>query len=118
MNTHIVDFEKASPHVVLGVQPNLLCVVDDEQIMGDILKEIAIERQFDYKYYSSGEQALNEFKKNPPALVFLDVNMPGMNGLEVLQELKRFSPESKVVIRLWIIGILLALLTLSTFKVR
>ncbi|OGL47867.1 MAG: hypothetical protein A2161_18605 [Candidatus Schekmanbacteria bacterium RBG_13_48_7] len=97
-NTKIVDFEKASGSLSLEVQTNFISVVDDEQIMGEIFAEVLKEKRFIYKYFPNGKDALVEFRKNPPGLVFLDVNMPGMNGLEVLQQLRSFSPDSRVVI--------------------
>ncbi len=48
---------------------------------------------------SNGEDALDLFSKvpSPIDIVFLDENMPGMSGLETLQEIKRLHPEVPVV---------------------
>ena len=46
---------------------------------------------------SNGEDALDYFGQQPIDIVFLDENMPGMTGLETLQEIKRLHPEVPVV---------------------
>ena len=46
---------------------------------------------------SNGEDALDALTESVPAIVFLDENMPGMTGLETLQEIKRLHPEVPVV---------------------
>ena len=46
---------------------------------------------------SNGEDALDYFSQQPIDIVFLDENMPGMTGLETLQEIKRLHPEVPVV---------------------
>ena len=45
---------------------------------------------------SNGEDALDALAEAVPAIVFLDENMPGMTGLETLQEIKRLHPEVPV----------------------
>ena len=46
---------------------------------------------------SNGEDALDALDETVPDIVFLDENMPGMSGLETLQEIKRIHPEVPVV---------------------
>ena len=46
---------------------------------------------------SNGEDALDVIESDVPDIVFLDENMPGMTGLETLQEIKRLHPEIPVV---------------------
>ena len=47
---------------------------------------------------SNGEDAIDTLAKAVPNIVFLDENMPGMSGLETLQEIKRLHPEVPVVV--------------------
>ena len=46
---------------------------------------------------NSGNEAVEEFKKNSFDLVFLDENMPGMSGLKALEEIKILNPNTPVV---------------------
>jgi len=45
----------------------------------------------------NGHDAIRLFREHKPDVVFLDVFMPGLNGLEALKEIKRISPTAKVV---------------------
>lgn len=45
-----------------------------------------------------GEEALKKFEAAKPDLVFLDVQMPKLNGLQLLEKLKKISPETEVII--------------------
>ncbi len=45
-----------------------------------------------------GEGALQKLKIVSPDLVILDINMPGMNGIEVLRQIKEINPKMPVVL--------------------
>lgn len=47
---------------------------------------------------SSGRQAIELFKKEIPDAVLLDLKMPGMDGIETMQELKRIDPDIPIII--------------------
>lgn len=68
-------------------KPMILCV-DDEPTNLRFLMEILKE---DYQVYlaPTGERALTFLQKRRPDLILLDVEMPGMNGYEVIREIKK-----------------------------
>lgn len=71
--------------------------VDDEI---DLLQPYIIYlkgKGYDVTTATNGEDALDHLSESVPAIVFLDENMPGMTGLETLQEMKRLHPEVPVV---------------------
>lgn len=63
-------------------------VVDDEPVNREIMQEI-LEQEYDVEYAESGAQCLDYVQKNKPGLILLDINMPGMSGYEVCQQLKQ-----------------------------
>lgn len=45
----------------------------------------------------NGEQAVEAYKKYHPDLVLMDINMPGMNGLDALKAIRAYDPHARVV---------------------
>jgi DNA-binding NarL/FixJ family response regulator len=47
--------------------------------------------------FSNGEEALTKLAMNPPDFVLMDINLPGMSGIECTRELKRLLPDVQVI---------------------
>lgn len=77
--------------------PKIL-VVDDEVRILDSLKGILLDEGYQVSVATSGEQALEEIFKDVPDLVLLDIWLPGMDGLAVLEEIKRHFVTLPVII--------------------
>ncbi len=79
-------------------------VVDDEQDV-EMLFRLKFRRELkehniDFQFAFSGDEALNYLKGTNPIdvmLILSDINMPGMNGLELVQKIKNMHPEVKVM---------------------
>ncbi|MBI5789714.1 MAG: response regulator [Candidatus Schekmanbacteria bacterium] len=77
-------------------KPHIL-VVDDEEIVRLNIERI-LEEEYSVKSAASGEEALILIKKEDFDLVLTDLVMKGMNGLTLLDEIKRLLPEMIVII--------------------
>jgi two-component system nitrogen regulation response regulator NtrX len=75
-----------------------ILVVDDEKSIRDSLKIILEYEKYGVLLAKDGREALSVFEREAVDLVLLDIKMPGMDGLEVLQEMKRRDPTMAVVI--------------------
>jgi len=75
-----------------------ILIVDDEQDMLDLLKR-SLEPDLDCRVTTatSGEEALKRLAKDAFDLVLADIKMPGMDGLELLEIVKRNNPQQTVV---------------------
>ena len=75
-----------------------ILLVDDEahirKFISLLLRHLGVERIFEA---ANGSLALEVFKKEKPGLVLLDVNMPVMDGIETLRQLKQVDPDCLVV---------------------
>ncbi len=79
----------------MGEKIKVLMVDDEEQFRATI-KKILDRRGFETILAGSGEEAVERITEKPDVVV-LDIKMPGMDGLEVLQEIKRRSPDLPVI---------------------
>ena len=67
-----------------------ILVVDDEEQIRRALRSILSARKYDVVLAENGERALDLAIDNAPDLVILDMAMPGMNGLQVCEELRNW----------------------------
>ena len=74
-----------------------ILVVDDEEPIRKTLRMALEYEGYDVSESSSGQEALVLIEREPPDLVFLDIKMPGMDGLEVLEKLTEKSPSPPVI---------------------
>lgn len=74
-----------------------ILVVDDEEPVLDFLKEVVESHGYGFLSARTGEEALNKIKEMQPDLVILDIVMPGLDGLEVLRQIRREHRELPVV---------------------
>ncbi len=76
--------------VVRGLPPNIetIMVVDDEPELIAILRDILEQNGYRVISATDGLQVFDVLKNHKPDLILLDIDMPQMNGLEVLARLK------------------------------
>lgn len=74
-----------------------ILVVDDELVVCEMLKQFLTDMGYEVRYANSGTSAFETFKEFSPHFIFLDVIMPEMSGLEVLQKIREVDKETKVI---------------------
>jgi len=74
-----------------------ILVVDDEPNIVRTVSDILQDEGFEVVSAADGESALKMVEEELPDLALLDIALPGMDGLEVLRQLKEFSPGLPVV---------------------
>ncbi|MGD8611451.1 MAG: FAD-dependent oxidoreductase [Desulfobacterales bacterium] len=74
-----------------------ILVVDDELVVRDSLREWLQEEGFSVDMAASGPEALERMTKQAYQLMLLDIKMPEMDGVEVLQKAKEILPELNVI---------------------
>ena len=73
-------------------------VVDDEPVVADTILEILKEEGIDGFAFSSGHDALNWFPRINPDAVIMDVVMPGISGIAAGIEMRKQSPNCRVIL--------------------
>lgn len=74
-----------------------LLIVDDEASLGELLVEFFTQKDFITSSVVNADQALDYLKNNPVDVVVSNINMPGMNGLE-MAEIIRKKYSSRIII--------------------
>lgn len=72
-------------------------VVDDEPSARMLLEEFLTPKGYDVITASNGEEALRLVKEQRPHLILLDVCMPKLSGIEVLQRVRQIDPSIGVI---------------------
>ncbi|MGB5747449.1 MAG: response regulator [Desulfobacterales bacterium] len=73
-------------------------VIDDDVVVGRSFDRVLSDKGYDVKTALSGEEALETLDKSNFDVVFTDIKMPGMDGLEVTERIKAKCPWTPVVV--------------------
>ena len=76
--------------------PSIL-IVDDDVGMVETLEDILSARSYDVVTADSGEAAIEHVRRRTFDVVLMDIKMPGLNGVEALQVMRRITPGLKVI---------------------
>jgi len=79
------------------MEPKRILVVDDEENARIGLSRLLAKEGFIVDSVSNGFEALNYLRQQDVNLIVTDINMPGMNGITFLKELKQKLPQSNVI---------------------
>lgn len=75
-----------------------ILLVDDEEGIQMLYREELEESGYEVISAYTGEEGLKKFRSEAPDLVILDIQMPGMNGIETLRQMKMDNPELPVIL--------------------
>jgi len=76
-----------------------ILIVDDHPIVRAGLRRLlTAEPGIEVREAANGREALSVFREQQPTLVILDLNLPGIGGLEVLPRLKAVDPDARILV--------------------
>ena len=75
-----------------------ILVADDENLILYSLSSLLHSNQTEVKTVKNGTEALREIGTHFYDLCFLDINLPDLNGMDVMKTIKEVSPETKIII--------------------
>lgn len=73
-------------------------VIDDDNIIRTNLKDFLEQEGHDIRTFSTGEDALSRLNHDTPDIMLIDLRLPGIDGLELLEKVKKSSQMVEVVI--------------------
>lgn len=75
-----------------------ILVVDDDDDLRGVVKDILLDEGFGVVEAANGFEAVEGFKHEKPDLAILDLNMPGMNGIEAIKEINAMDPSVPLIL--------------------
>lgn len=81
-----------------GTSVNKLLVIDDDEDIRSLLTDLLEESNYNVDTASGGEQALQKIQVSTYDLVITDLRMQGMQGLEVIREVRKIDPGIDVIV--------------------
>lgn len=81
----------------MPVKPYNLLVVDDQAGVRMLIYETLLDEGYIVDQASGGREALEKIKQKKFDLILLDIKMPGMNGLETLDEIRKIDKSAMVI---------------------
>jgi len=75
-----------------------ILVVDDEVQICNLIKKVLLQEGYQIFTAFDGGKAIHQLKKNPVDLMLVDLKMPSMNGLELLQEARGIQKHLKSIL--------------------
>ena len=85
-------------NVIVAEKEARFLVVDDDKEFADTLAEHMVERGYLAKVAYDGREGLKRFREGGFHVVFTDMQMPGMDGIALLHEIKKADKRSVVVV--------------------
>jgi len=75
-----------------------ILLVDDEESIQLVYREEFEDEGYQVISALDGESGLEKFSQEAPDIVILDIKMPGMNGIEVLRQMKMINPGVPIIL--------------------
>jgi PAS domain S-box-containing protein len=79
------------------MRPRIL-IIDDEEGIREILTDILRTRDFEVSSAGTGEQGLKEIAQSHFNVVILDIRLPDMTGIQILDRIDQLSPDTQVIL--------------------
>jgi CheY-like chemotaxis protein len=99
MNITTEDYAVNDPEDRTSQQPITILVVEDHDALRtslvDWMKDIL--KDFTFLAARSGEEAVQIVSQQPPDIVIMDIQLPGMNGIEAVRRIKQMNPQTQAV---------------------
>lgn len=84
---------------------NKILIIEDNEYLGRMYQNLLSLSNYEVEWVASGEEGLVRVKENKPDLIILDVIMPKINGIQVLEKLKADAETKNItVVMLTVIG--------------
>jgi CheY-like chemotaxis protein len=74
-----------------------ILIIDDDNQFRTMLRKMIERNGYEVIEASDGKEGIKLYRKNPTDLIITDLIMPGKDGIETIQELKKDFPDIKII---------------------
>ncbi len=78
--------------------PNKILIIEDEAKLAQLLTDYLKQAGFETIWINNGLEAVDTVKNMEPAMILLDLTLPGRDGIEICREIRTFSPAPIIMI--------------------
>src|SRR5712691_1472177 len=89
--------ETREPPAAPAAEPGRILIVDDEPETCTVLSDLLALLGYSARAVPSGAAAVREIVAAPPDVVLLDINMPGLSGIDALPTIRALAPQAAVI---------------------
>jgi DNA-binding NtrC family response regulator len=75
----------------------MIMVVDDEKEIRELFRDVLEARGYEVCVCEKGEDAIDLLKRRKVFAAFVDIRMPGMDGISLLKQIKSIKPDTHVI---------------------
>ena len=79
-------------------EPDRVLIIDDEDTIRDSMHQVLKKEGYQVREAADGKEGLSLFNQETFQVVFLDLKLPGLNGLRILGQMKEANPETPIII--------------------
>ncbi|MFN2466078.1 MAG: response regulator [Candidatus Dormibacteria bacterium] len=81
-----------------GAESPMIMIVDDDPDIGSVLETFCQQLGYRSTLVANGQEAVDRFREERPALMLLDLMLPGLSGFEVCRTVRGFDPLTPIII--------------------
>ena len=74
-----------------------ILLIDDDRHIAEVVEYVLKENGFNFSHAADGDSGLDLFRRRRPALVLLDLKLPGISGLDLFRRFRELAPEVPVI---------------------
>lgn len=91
-------FEQTDPTAIVAAPERRVLIVDDDDLVRETLRFVLEDGGYRVYSVASGAEALRLLEREPIDIVLSDIFMPGMNGFDLLRQIRERAPETPVIL--------------------
>jgi len=96
LNYNLIESRSLNQVEKREIKMNIL-IAEDYEMNRILIEEMLMQYKLSPEFAFNGEEAVNKVKKGNYELIFMDINMPIMNGIDATKEIRKFNKETPII---------------------